>query len=113
MSKRARKYLCDQAEAVGAPPPLDIDLVPRRALDPRQAHGPLLPVYCSIDTWKHLTGMSRRAIYEALGRGELMAIKRGTQTLVDCDHGFAWLRSLPRAVIKPRHPPENQKHVTP
>jgi hypothetical protein len=43
--------------------------------------------------------MSRSSTYEALGRGELRAIKLGARTLVDLEHGLAWLASMPAAEI--------------
>src|SRR5262249_20953915 len=47
-----------------------------RALDPCQAHGPpVRPAFCTIDMWEQLTGMSRRAAYEAIARGDLIARK--------------------------------------
>jgi hypothetical protein len=44
--------------------------------------------------------MSRTATYNALGRGDLKAIKVGSRTLIDVDAGLAWLRSLPSAQIR-------------
>jgi len=81
MTKTAAMFISDQVEAVAA-----------RAAP--------LPVFCTIARWTDLTGMSRRAVYEALGRGDLVARKRGEQTLIDVDHGLRWLRSLPVAQIK-------------
>jgi hypothetical protein len=43
--------------------------------------------------------MSRSTTYEALGRGELRAIKLGVRTLIDVEHGLAWLGSMPVAQI--------------
>jgi hypothetical protein len=43
--------------------------------------------------------MGRTATYEAIGRGDLRAIKAGRRTLIDVDHGLAWLQSLPPAQI--------------
>jgi hypothetical protein len=94
--------------AVGAPPPNDATVFDDE--DPgKLPRPPPRPVFCTIDRWGELSGMSRRATYEAIARGDLIAIKRGSQTLIDCDHGFAWLRSLPRAQIKPR---AQQKEVS-
>jgi hypothetical protein len=41
--------------------------------------------------------MGRSVVYEALARGDLRAVKCGARTLIDVDHGLAWLRSLPPA----------------
>jgi hypothetical protein len=58
------------------------------------------PKYATIPDWGKLTGMSRTAIYEALGRNDLRAIKAGNQrTLIDVDHGLAWLDSQPAIKI--------------
>ncbi len=45
------------------------------------------PAFCSVDQWTELTSMGRRATYEALARGELRAVKKGSRTLIDVDHG--------------------------
>jgi hypothetical protein len=46
--------------------------------------------------------MTRTATYLALARGDLRAIKQpgGRRTLIDVDHGLAWLRGQPRAKIR-------------
>jgi hypothetical protein len=43
--------------------------------------------------------MGRTATYEALGAGKLRAIKLGTRTLIDVEHGLAYLATLPAALI--------------
>jgi hypothetical protein len=45
------------------------------------------------------SGMSRSGTYEALGDGRLRAVKLGSKTLVDFEHGLAYLASLPAAKI--------------
>ena len=60
----------------------------------------LLPAYTSVEGWGSLSGMGRRSIYDALGRGHLKAIKCGAKTLIDVAHGLAWLSSLPPAKIR-------------
>jgi hypothetical protein len=50
-----------------------------------------------------MTGLSRSATYEALGRGDLKAIKYGTRTLIDVEAGLAWLASMPQAHITTGH----------
>jgi hypothetical protein len=44
--------------------------------------------------------MSRTASYNALGRGDLKAIKVGNRTLIDVEAGLDWMRSLPPAHIR-------------
>lgn len=55
------------------------------------------PKFATIADWCSLTGMGRSVVYEALARGDLQAVKLGKRTLIDVDHGLAWLRSLPIA----------------
>lgn len=63
-----------------------------------------LPAFALIERWCEISGMSRRVTYEELGKGHLRAVKRGASTLVDVQHGIAWLRSLPLAKIRPPSP---------
>jgi hypothetical protein len=55
------------------------------------------PKFAPLPRWCQLSGMTRTATYGALARGDLRAIKQpgGRRTLVDVDHGLAWLRSQP------------------
>lgn len=62
------------------------------------------PKFAPLPHWCALSGMSRTATYNALGRGDLKAIKIGARTLLDVDAGLAWLRSLPAAQIRPPKP---------
>jgi hypothetical protein len=57
------------------------------------------PRYAPIRDWCFISGMSRSTTYEALGRGDLKAIKLGVRTLIDVEHGLAWLASMPAAEI--------------
>ncbi len=58
------------------------------------------PKFAPLPQWCVISGMSRTATYNALGRGDLKAIKVGSRTLLDVDAGLAWLRSLPSAQIR-------------
>jgi hypothetical protein len=60
------------------------------------------PKFCTIEHWLALTGMGRRATYDAMGRGDLRAVKAGTRTLIDVEKGLAWINSLPPAQIRPQ-----------
>jgi hypothetical protein len=62
----------------------------------------ITPRYAPILDWCTISGMGRSATYEALGRGDLRAIKLGVKTLVDVEAGLAWLGSMPAAKITPR-----------
>ena len=64
---------------------------------PRPAH----PARATVEGWCALSGMSRSGTYEALGRGDLQAVKLGARTLIDVAHGLAWLNSLPPAAVRP------------
>jgi hypothetical protein len=58
------------------------------------------PKYAPLQAWCAISGMSRTSSYNALGRGDLRAIKLGSRTLIDVDAGLNWLRSLPAAKIR-------------
>jgi hypothetical protein len=58
------------------------------------------PKYLPLIAWCAISGMSRTATYNALGRGELRAIKLGSRTLIDVEVGLTWLRSLPAAKVR-------------
>ncbi len=60
------------------------------------------PARATINDWCKLSGMSRSATYEALGRDDLRAVKLGTRVLIDVPRGLAWLDSLPLATVRPR-----------
>lgn len=65
------------------------------------------PRYAPLSVWCPLSGMSRSTTYEALGDGRLRAIKLGSRTLIDVEHGLAYLASQPTAKIRARnHAPE-------
>ena len=57
----------------------------------------MTPKFISVKGWCELSGLGRTSTFAALRRGELRAVKRGTKTLIDVDHGLAWLNSLPPA----------------
>ncbi len=61
----------------------------------------LTPARTTVSGWCALSGMGRSATYEALGRGDLQAVKLGTRTLIDVARGLAWLNSLPTATVRP------------
>ncbi len=59
------------------------------------------PAYATIPDWCAISGMGRSKTYEALGRGDLRAIKIGNRTLIDVAPGLQWMDSLPQATIRP------------
>lgn len=59
------------------------------------------PARATIAGWCALSGMGRSVTYEALGRGDLHAVKVGARTLIDVTLGLAWLDSQPPATIRP------------
>jgi hypothetical protein len=63
--------------------------------------GDVRPAYASLPDWERISGMSRTVTYERLGAQELRAIKVGKKTLIDVEHGLAWLAAQPAAVIAP------------
>jgi hypothetical protein len=60
---------------------------------------PVTAQYASIRDWRTISGMGRTSTYEAIGRGNLRAIKVGFKTLVDVEHGLSWLATMPPAEI--------------
>jgi hypothetical protein len=70
-------------------------------MDPISPH---TPRFATIDRFCALTSMSRRVVYDELGRGNLKAVKVGTRTLIDVEAGLSWLRSRPAAVIRTPKP---------
>ena len=70
------------------------------------------PRYAPLSVWCPLSGMSRSTTYEALGDGRLRAIKLGNRTLIDVEHGLAYLASLPAAKIRSRYRAAEQETVT-
>jgi len=61
-----------------------------------------IPEFGTLETWQRLSGFSRTATYDALGAGDLRAVKRGKRILIDIRHGLEYLRSLPPVKIRPR-----------
>jgi excisionase family DNA binding protein len=55
----------------------------------------------SIKTASQLTGISRSKIYDAIGRGELDAVKDGERTLITVESLERRQAALPRAKIAP------------
>ena len=55
------------------------------------------PKYTPIPHWCLISGMTRTATYGALAQGYLRAIKQpgGRRTLIDVEHGMAWLHRQP------------------
>lgn len=43
--------------------------------------------------------MKRTTTYHEISRGNLRAIKLGARTLLDVQHGLAWLATLPLATV--------------
>ncbi len=60
------------------------------------------PKFSPIPYWLALTGMTRSGTYLALARGDLRAIKQpgGRRTLIDVEHGLAWLRAQPPVTLR-------------
>jgi hypothetical protein len=60
----------------------------------------LTPLFAPLPQWCVISGMSRTATYNALGRGDLKAIKVGTRTLLDVEARLAWFHAQPAAQIR-------------
>lgn len=63
---------------------------------------PVAPKFAPLPVWVALSGMTRTGTYVALSKRELRAIKQpgGRRTLIDVEHGLAWLRSQPAITIR-------------
>lgn len=57
------------------------------------------PYFVTVDNWCSRTGISKSDTYRKLGAGILRAKKVGRRTLIDFQHGLAWLRARPDAEI--------------
>jgi hypothetical protein len=68
---------------------------------PANVRGPsgVAAKYAPLSDWFIISGMKRTATYEALGRGDLRAIKFNGRTLMDVEHGLAYMARLPEAKI--------------
>ena len=58
------------------------------------------PVFAQIPVWLEISGMTRTATYQQLAAGNLRAKKCEKRTLIDVEHGLAWIRSLPNVEIR-------------
>jgi hypothetical protein len=54
----------------------------------------------TIPGWCEYSQMSRTSTYNAVGRGELKAVKLGNRTLIDAEVGDDYLDHLPAAEIR-------------
>jgi excisionase family DNA binding protein len=59
------------------------------------------PITVSVQECARIIGISRSMIYEAIGQGELDAVKDGDRTLVTMTSIERRQAALPRAKIKP------------
>ena len=57
------------------------------------------PKYATIQSWTALSGIGRTKTYEMIGEGKLRAVKAGRRVLIDVEHGLAFMKALPVAVI--------------
>ena len=57
------------------------------------------PQFATIENWSAMTGLGRTHVYHLLSAGHLRAVKAGRRTLIDVEHGLAWMRSRPAAEI--------------
>ena len=65
----------------------------------------LEPTAVSIPVARQLLGnKSHSCLYDAIGRGELVAVKDHTKTLITLESIKQYMASLPRAKIKPPTP---------
>ena len=72
---------------------------PADTTEPLIAAAPELATIADIQ--RMCGGESRASIYRALGRGELLAVKRGRRTLILLESARQRIRDLPPAAFKP------------
>ena len=72
------------------------------------------PAYATVPGWCAISGMRRTTTYHEISRGNLRAIKLGARTLLDVQHGLAWLATLPPPTVTMlgRQPPESGRLTT-
>ncbi len=66
---------------------------------PTSPAGAAYPAYATVPGWCAISGMKRTTTYHEISRGNLRAIKLGARTLLDVQHGLAWLATLPLATV--------------
>ncbi len=60
----------------------------------------VVPKYVAIPDWVKMSGMGRTKTFHHIGTKDLRAVKLGSRTLIDVDHGLKWMASLPEAEIR-------------
>jgi len=70
------------------------------------------PLTVGIEAAKAITGISRSSLYEAIGRGELDAVKDGDRLLITMTSIERRQAALPRAKIKPTKVRKHRKAVS-
>jgi hypothetical protein len=73
----------------------------------------LRPITVSIKDAQAITGISRSRVYEAIGNGELDAVKDGDRILVTMASIERRQAALPRARIKPPKPRSARRATAP
>jgi hypothetical protein len=58
------------------------------------------PRYAPFPEWEKISGMKRTQTYEKAAEGSIRIVKLGKKSLVDVDHGLAYMASLPAADIR-------------
>ena len=58
------------------------------------------PAFSTIDGFCEIASISRSALYLALGRGDIRAVKAGKRTLIETGPALDWLRNLPPAKFR-------------
>jgi hypothetical protein len=61
-----------------------------------------------MKVWCAHSGLGRAKSYEMLAQKQLRGHKHGRSLLIDIEHGLEYLRSLPKAEIRPRTTPRRR-----
>lgn len=71
------------------------------------------PALVTISTWRKISSMAIRTIYDQIGQGNLPAKKLGRRTLIDYAGAMAWLNALPAPKIRAQRRVASGKAPTP
>jgi len=58
------------------------------------------PAFATVREWCELSRMSRRSVYRAMARGDIVARKSGRSTVIEVAPSMAWFMALPKAQVK-------------
>ncbi len=73
---------------------LTVEEAPKNKASPANANAnDIAPLFCAVDDWCRLSGLSRSATYEAIKEGWLPTLKIGKSRLIDFDLAIEAVRA--------------------